>query len=209
MPQQPQQQPPAGGGDQCPFCQLVNSPEQTFTVHESDNFKAWLDINPRARGHTMVVPKDHQTSMDELGPALVAEMFDVLRIVAEKARNGLGANGVSMVINDGEAAGQRLDHFYAQVFPRFQGEENEGAPAGAVFQPIEELDESDLDGIAGQMADASFATAGEAGGPATGMVQANRSGPAPTDEEDADEDEDEDDGTDGESRWDRDGAEFR
>lgn len=185
MPQQPPQQGMGGQGQQCPFCQLVNSPEQTFTVHESDNFKAWLDINPRARGHTMVVPKDHQTSMDELGPDLLAELFNVLRIVGEKARNGIGANGVSFVINDGEAAGQRLDHFYAQVFPRFQGEENEGAPAGAVFQPIEELEESDLEEIGNAMADASFREQRSPGGPGTALTRDKRGEEPP--EEHADE----------------------
>lgn len=146
---------PQGQGQQCPFCQLVANPEQTYTVHETDNFKAWLDINPRARGHTMVVPKDHLTSMDDLGEH-VSELFEVIRVVAEKARNGLDADGVSIVLNDGEAAGQRLEHFYAQVFPRYAGEENEGAPAGAVFQPLEDADESDLESWSDAMESAGY-----------------------------------------------------
>lgn len=145
------------GNPQCPFCQLAANPEQTFDVHETEHFKAWLDINPRAKGHTMIVPKEHSTSMDEIGDN-ASELFEMIRIVMEKAKNGLDADGVSVVLNDGEAAGQRLDHFYAQVFPRFEGEENEGAPAGAVFQPLENLDESDLEEFSQQMENANFTT---------------------------------------------------
>ncbi|MCJ7450328.1 MAG: HIT family protein [Candidatus Nanohaloarchaeota archaeon QJJ-9] len=139
---------------QCPFCQLLENPEQTFIVHETEKFRAWLDVNPRARGHTVVVPKEHVESYDELGEDFL-EMFDVARIAGEKAKSGLGAEGYSIVFNDGEVAGQRISHVYMLVFPRFEGEENEGTPAGAVFRP-EELEKSDLEEIHGKMEDASF-----------------------------------------------------
>ncbi|MFB6265770.1 MAG: HIT family protein [Candidatus Nanohaloarchaea archaeon] len=181
--------------EQCPFCQLVENPENTFDVHESENFRAWLDINPRARGHTMVVPKEHVESMEEMGE-MVSELFKVVRVVAEKARNGLDADGVSIVLNDGEAAGQRIDHFYAQVFPRYEGEENEGAPAGAVFQPLEDVEESDLEKWSGAMRDAGFQEFGDVSGIASEIVEKNRSGT-------------EESGDDGDSEIDRDPAEFR
>lgn len=180
---------------QCPFCQLVANPEQTFDVHETEHFKAWLDINPRARGHTMIVPKEHLTSMEELGEH-VPELFEMIHIVMEKAKNGLNADGVSVVMNDGEAAGQKLDHLYAQVFPRFEGEENAGAPAGAVFQPMEDLDESELDEISSEMESASHGVGGgnNVEGAASGMVKRNRTGghakKKTDDEQDSDEDAD-------------------
>ncbi|MFB6167001.1 MAG: HIT family protein, partial [Candidatus Nanohaloarchaea archaeon] len=184
--------------EQCPFCQLVENEEQTFHVHESENFRAWLDINPRARGHTMVVPKEHVESMDDMGER-VSELFEVVRIVAEKARNGLGADGVSIVLNDGEAAGQRIDHFYAQVFPRYEGEENEGAPAGAVFQPLEDVEESQLEEWSGAMRDAGFQEFGDTRGAYADVMKRNR-GTEVDEEEDTEEDD---------KNLDRDPAEFR
>ncbi|MDY6770397.1 MAG: HIT family protein [Candidatus Nanohaloarchaea archaeon] len=144
-----------GQGGQCIFCQLLDSPQETMTIHETDNVRAWLDINPRARGHTMVVPKEHEEHPEDLGEVL-NEMFNVARIVGEKAKNGLGAEGYSMVMNDGEVAGQKVPHFYMIVFPRFEGEQNEGTPTGAIFPPIEDMDENDLQGIHDEMADASY-----------------------------------------------------
>lgn len=146
---------PPQGGDQCIFCQLLGQPDQTFTVHETDDVRAWIDINPRARGHTLVVPKEHMSSAEEVGE-LLTEMFDVARIVGEKAKSGLGADGYSIVMNDGEAAGQKVDHFYLIVFPRFSGEDNAGTPTGAIFRPLEEADEKMISGWHENMKDASY-----------------------------------------------------
>ncbi|MDY6768559.1 MAG: HIT family protein [Candidatus Nanohaloarchaea archaeon] len=188
-------------GDQCPFCQLLENPEQTFDVHESEHFKAWLDINPRAKGHTMIVPKDHVGGMEDVDGA---ELFDVVQAVAVKARKALNAAGVSIVINDGEVAGQRLDHFYVQVFPRFEGEENEGAPAGAVFQPLEDVEEADLEEWSGAMADADVGGGESKEGPAKEMFERKRG------ENDVGEEPEEDAEDDGETAsWDEDGAEFK
>lgn len=183
--------------DQCPFCQLLKNPEQTFDVHESESFRAWLDINPRAKGHTMIVPKEHVGGLEDVPGG---ELFQVIQAVAAKARKGLEASGVSVVINDGEVAGQRLDHFYVQVFPRFEGEENEGAPAGAVFQPLEDVEEGQLDEWSGAMEDIEVGGDGGPEGPAKNMMDRNRH---EKEEEDDDEVEEE---SEGKSR--RYGAEF-
>ena len=141
--------------EECIFCQLLDHPDQTLIVHETDNVRAWLDINPRAKGHSMVVPKDHVTSAEDLGEVIM-EMFNVARIVGEKAMNGLGADGYSIVVNNGEAAGQMMDHFYMIVFPRYSDEESSGTPTGAIFQPKEDLDQEDLMDFVGEMENADF-----------------------------------------------------
>ncbi len=141
--------------DDCIFCQLLQNKEQTLVVHETENFRAWLDINPRAKGHTMVVPKEHLTSAEEVGENLL-EMFDVARIVGEKAKNGIGAEGYSIVVNNGSVAGQMMDHFYMIVFPRFSGEEREETPTGAIFPHNEDISKEDLMEFMDAMSEASF-----------------------------------------------------
>ena len=126
-------------GGQCPFCQLIANPEQLMTVGETENFYAWLEVNPRAKGHTMVVPKEHTESVIDLPPSQWAEAMNLTRKVVEKAEKGLGADGASVTINIEEAGGQMLPHAYIQVFPRFKDEETAGTPTGAVFPHREEL----------------------------------------------------------------------
>lgn len=143
-----------GQGDQCIFCQLIDNPDQLLLVGETDNFYAWLDINPRAKGHTMVVPKEHTESIMDLGPEEYQEAMNLTREVVEKAEEGLGAEGASITININETAGQMMPHAYIQVWPRFSEDENAGTPTGAIFPQREELKE-ELEGFQSQMTDVS------------------------------------------------------
>ncbi|MFB6245069.1 MAG: HIT family protein [Candidatus Nanohaloarchaea archaeon] len=137
-------------GGQCPFCQLIDNPGQLVTVGETENFYAWLEVNPRARGHTMVVPKEHTESVLDLSASEWSEAFRLTREVVEKARKGLGADGASVTVNIEEAGGQMLPHAYIQVFPRFESEENAGTPTGAIFPQREDL-QQELESIQGEM----------------------------------------------------------
>lgn len=140
--------------DQCPFCQLIANPDQLFLVGETENFYAWLEVNPRAKGHSMVVPKEHRESALEFSEAEWEEAMSLAREVGKKAEKGLDADGVSMTVNIGEAGGQMLPHAYIQVFPRFREDENAGTPTGAIFPQQEHLREQ-LDKVQESMSRAS------------------------------------------------------
>lgn len=137
-------------GNQCPFCQLIENPSQLKVVGETENFYAWLDINPRAKGYTMIVPKEHMDSIEDFTPREYQEAMNLVRKVVDKAKKGLGADGVSVTMNIGEAGGQMVPHAYIQVFPRFEDEETSGTPTGAIFQPHEEA-KKNLDEIKDKM----------------------------------------------------------
>ena len=136
---------------------MIANPSQLKIVGETENFYAWLDINPRARGYTMIVPKEHMDSIEDFSASEYQEAMNLVRKVVDKAKKGLGADGVSVTMNIDEAAGQMVPHAYIQVFPRFEDEETAGTPTGAVFQPHEEA-KKNLDSIKEKMAavDSSF-----------------------------------------------------
>lgn len=143
---------PPGQGDQCIYCQLIDNPDQLMLVGETEHFYAWLEVQPRAKGHTQIVPKEHIESVMELDPNQYQEAMKLVREVVEKAMNGLGADGASVTMNIKEAGGQMMPHMYISVFPRFSEDENAGTPTGAIFQHREELqDESKLAEIQGDM----------------------------------------------------------
>ena len=124
----------------CPFCQLMQQPEQLQIVGETENFYAWLEYpQPRARGHANIVPKEHKESVLDFSPSEYHEAMTLLRETLEKELEGLNADGFSIAMNIKEAAGQMLPHAYIQVFPRFEDEENAGTPIGAIFPQREEL----------------------------------------------------------------------
>jgi histidine triad (HIT) family protein len=131
----PQQQ------EQCPFCHFIqNQPDQLWIIDETENFYAWLEYpEPRAKGQTNIVPKEHTESVLEFSPEKWNEATNLLRRVMERAERGLDADGMSVTMNVKEAAGQMVPHAYIQVFPRFQEDENAGTPTGAIFPKREDL----------------------------------------------------------------------
>jgi histidine triad (HIT) family protein len=131
-------------GDQCPFCQLIENPEQLLTIGETENFYAWMEFpQPRAYGHANVVPKEHKESVLELSPQEFQEAMTLVRETVQKAMEGLGADGISIAMNIKEAGGQMLPHAYIQIFPRFEEDENAGTPIGAIFQHRDDLADED------------------------------------------------------------------
>ena len=124
----------------CPFCQLMQQPEQLQIVGETENFYAWLEYpQPRAKGHANIVPKEHKESVLDFSPSEYHEAMTLLRETVQKELEGLDADGFSIAMNIKEAAGQMLPHAYIQIFPRFEDEENAGTPIGAIFPQREEL----------------------------------------------------------------------
>lgn len=139
-------------GNQCPYCQLIENPQQLMVVGETENFYAWLEVQPRAKGHTQIVPKDHKENVLEFSPEEYDEAMGLVREVVVKAKKGLGADGASVTVNIGDAGGQMLDHAYISVFPRFEEDENAETPTGAIFQHREDLqDEEKLKGFQEEM----------------------------------------------------------
>jgi histidine triad (HIT) family protein len=82
---------------------------------------AFLDIQPINPGHVLVIPKYHAESMENLPEEDAAHMMRVGQIVDKALRRSeLRCEGVNMVIADGRAAGQDVDHIHLHVFPRFK-----------------------------------------------------------------------------------------
>jgi len=131
--------------DQCPFCQLMQQPEQLQIVGETENFYAWLEYpQPRAKGHANIVPKEHTESVLDFSPEEYSEAMTLVRETMEKAVKGLDADGISVTMNIKEAAGQMLPHAYIQVFPRYEDAEAAGTPTGAIFPHNEELQSQEV-----------------------------------------------------------------
>jgi len=131
--------------NQCPFCQLMQQPDQLNIVGETENFYAWLEYpEPRAKGHANVVPKEHVESVLDFSPEEYQEAMLLVREVMGKAVDGLDADGISVTMNIKEAGGQMLPHAYIQIFPRYEDTERAGTPTGAIFPQNEELQSQEM-----------------------------------------------------------------
>ena len=106
----------------CLFCKIAAKEIPSQVVYEDDHVLAFLDIMPRAPGHTIVIPKFHAPNLLELPDVEVAPLFAAVKKVAELVSRKLGADGITIGINQGRASGQEVDHLHVHVVPRSHGD---------------------------------------------------------------------------------------
>jgi histidine triad (HIT) family protein len=100
----------------CLFCRVVAKTIPAKVVHEDDQTLAFDDIHPQAPVHTLVIPKRHVVSIQELGEsdqALLAQLLLTCRKVAND--KGLADLGFRLVANTGRHGGQTVFHLHFHV----------------------------------------------------------------------------------------------
>jgi histidine triad (HIT) family protein len=132
--------------EDCVFCGIVRGDIPGRTVHEDDHVLAFLDANPLARGHTLVVPKDHYGRVRDLPEAEGDAVFSALRRLAPVVEDAVDADGTTIGINDGEAAGQEVPHVHGHVVPRFEGDG--GGAVHSIVRTRPELSDEEMDEVA-------------------------------------------------------------
>ncbi|MBI5469779.1 HIT family protein [Candidatus Kaiserbacteria bacterium] len=106
----------------CIFCKIVKGEIPSFKVYEDADTLAFLDINPIHPGHTLVIPKEHAENIFEISSENWAKVQETVRKVAGAVEKSLGADGVNMLMNNREHAGQIVDHAHVHLIPRFKGD---------------------------------------------------------------------------------------
>lgn len=106
----------------CVFCKIVEGELPSYKVYEDDETLAFLDINPVHAGHTLVIPKEHAGNIFEIPSELWAKVQETVRKVASAVENGTKADGVNMLMNNREHAGQVVHHAHVHLIPRFRGD---------------------------------------------------------------------------------------
>lgn len=127
---------------ECIFCKIVEGEIPAENIYETENTIAFLDINPRSPGHTLVIPRKHVEILGELEDNLTLEVFKATRDVMNLLKKSLNPDGFNVGVNDGSAAGQEIPHFHVNIFPRFSGDG--GGPIHAVVNnpPSEEVSDT-------------------------------------------------------------------
>jgi histidine triad (HIT) family protein len=100
----------------CLFCKIVEKKIPAKIVHEDDQTLAFDDINPQAPVHTLVIPKRHVASVQELGAGDHALLGHLLFVCTNVAKlKGLRESGYRMVANTGRDGGQTVFHLHFHV----------------------------------------------------------------------------------------------
>ena len=125
----------------CIFCKISRKEIQAFTVYENDDVMAFLDIDPAAPGHTLVVPKSHAASFLDLPDTSIGPFFSAVKRLCRDIISAIGADGATVGINHGEAGGQVVPHLHAHIIPRFHGDGGGSVQSVVGNKPKESLEE--------------------------------------------------------------------
>lgn len=106
----------------CIFCKIAAGEIPSNTVYEDNDFRVILDLNPANEGHCLVLPKKHGQDIFELDCDTVSKGFGVAKKIAEAIQKAFNSDGVNILQNNGEAAGQTVGHFHIHIIPRKSGD---------------------------------------------------------------------------------------
>ena len=133
----------------CIFCRIVAGEIPSYRVAENETTLAFLDIEPAAKGHTLVISKQHAADLLDSAPADVAAVAQMVQQVAQQIEAALQPDGLNILQNNRPPAGQVVMHYHVHLLPRWIDDNvmqawRPKAPAGL-----------DLNEIAAQIRDAA------------------------------------------------------
>ena len=108
----------------CIFCRIVNGEIPAEVVAREPEVTAFLDVQPLADGHVLLVPRAHVPQVEDLEPEQAEALFRAVVRLAGPVREAVDAAGTTIGINNGDATGQTIPHVHVHIVPRW---ENDGA----------------------------------------------------------------------------------
>jgi histidine triad (HIT) family protein len=102
---------------ECVFCKIVRKEVLASIVYEDTMVAAFLSHRPVNVGHTLVVPKKHYENIYEIPEDEAAYLFGVVKKVTEAVKASVNPQGIRIVQNNGEAAGQVVFHLHVHIIP--------------------------------------------------------------------------------------------
>ncbi len=106
----------------CIFCKIVAGELPAEIVAQDERTVAFMDVNPGARGHVLVIPRRHARNLYDVPADDLAAVAQTAQRVALRARDRLGADGVNLITSAEPAAWQTVFHFHVHVIPRYTGD---------------------------------------------------------------------------------------
>ena len=127
----------------CIFCKIVNGTISAKKLYETSNSLAFLDAFPLTRGHTLVIPKNHYSKVQDMSESDSKDLFETVKILSAKLE--LISPSSLIAIHNGKESGQEIPHVHVHIIPRnsFDGV----GPIHSMFVKRPTLDETEFERI--------------------------------------------------------------
>lgn len=107
----------------CIFCKIAQGEIPSATLYEDEDFRVILDVNPASKGHALILPKAHASNLYELSDEAASKALVLAKKMASKMADALDCEGLNLVQNNGELAGQTVFHFHMHLIPRYKDDD--------------------------------------------------------------------------------------
>lgn len=111
----------------CPFCEKI---ELHQFLAANEHAVAFFDGFPLSPGHTLVIPRRHESDYFQLAEAEESAIWSTVRIVRGELESTHAPQGYNVGVNVGRAGGQTVDHVHVHVIPRYAGDVDD--PRGGI-----------------------------------------------------------------------------
>jgi histidine triad (HIT) family protein len=111
-----------GVSESCIFCQIARKEAPASVVYEDERTIVFMDIRPVNEGHTLTIPKRHYVDIFDTPVEVLVEMHKITKKIAAAVKKTTNADGLSIVQQNGAAAGQDIFHIHVHIIPRFEGQ---------------------------------------------------------------------------------------
>ncbi len=108
--------------EDCIFCKIAKGEIPSATIYESSEFKCILDVAPANKGHALIITKEHYDNIFQLDAETAAKIFSFATAAARAIKDETGCEGMNVLQNNGEVAGQTVNHFHLHLVPRNTGD---------------------------------------------------------------------------------------
>lgn len=126
---------------ECLFCKIIRGEIPSKKIYEDSRTLAILDINPASEGHVLVMPKKHSETIFEASEEDLQSAVATVKKVSLQIRDALKPEGLNVIQNNGEQAGQVIAHLHFHVLPRYKDDKI------MIGFPRNQVDESHLNDI--------------------------------------------------------------
>ena len=111
--------PQEGKEVECIFCGIARGEVDSVKVYEDNSVVAFLDINPAAPGQVIIVPKEHLQFIFQIPDQVLWSLIKTVKLLEPFIVNATKAQGLSIYLGQGNAAGQYFKHLAVYMIPRF------------------------------------------------------------------------------------------
>ena len=131
----------------CIFCKIVSKEIPTKILYEDEYTIAFLDAFPVAKGHTLVIPKQHYAKIQDLPSEINEKLFNTVHKLIPKVDSLQGSTLVA--IHNGKDSGQEIPHVHVHLIPRSKNDS--AGPVHSMFKDKIELSDSETNSLYDQL----------------------------------------------------------